>query len=90
MSKLEHYEKDILDLESKQYGIDDQMQDDLDEFVGALQDAFGTANKNELPEDLIFIALQKTFEEYYDGATIKIDANYVKRFLRTEFSLKVS
>lgn len=90
MSQNESQDIDLAKHEAKQYGLDEQMQDDLDEFVGALQDAFGAANKNELPEDLIFIALQKTFEEYYDGATIKIDANYVKRFLRTEFSLKVS
>lgn len=54
-------------------------ESNLDEFVGQLQDAFSFANKTNLEEQLIFIAIEKTFKEYFDCVDIEIKQNYNDR-----------
>lgn len=76
MSSLESFENDLLKKEEREkFTIEDE--DNLDEFVGMLQDAFHFANKN-LDENLVYIALTKTFKEYYEDASMDIGKDYGK------------
>ncbi|WP_418187296.1 hypothetical protein ACNSOP_09020 [Aliarcobacter lanthieri] len=80
MSALESFEIDTVRKEEQEkFTKEDEYN--LDEFVGMLQDAFCFGNKN-LDEDLIYIALEKTFKEYFDGVDIEIRKNYIKKFLQ--------
>ena len=75
----ESFDIALLKQEEKQK-ITQQDNDNLDEFVGQLQDAFSFANKTELNEQLIFIAIEKTFKEYFDCVDMKIETNYKSMF----------
>ena len=75
MSLNESHDIDLRKYESSQL-LTEENQDNLDEFVGQLQEAFAFANKAELNEQLIFIAIEKTFKEYFDCVDIKIKSNY--------------
>ena len=81
MSKNESHDIDLVKYENERYLTDNQKDITL-EFVGQLQDAFAYVNREHMPEDLIFIAIEKVFNEYFDGASIEIKANYLKRFLK--------
>ena len=74
MSANESFEIDQVRHEQKSR-LTEEDEDNLNEFVGQLQDAFSFANKSNLNEQLIFIAIEKTFEEYFDGTSIEIKLN---------------
>lgn len=75
MSRNESHDIDLRKYESSCL-LTEEDQDNLDEFVGQLQESFSFANNAELNEQLIFIAIEKTFKEYFDGVDIKIKSNY--------------
>lgn len=81
MSRNESHDIDLVKYETERYLTENQKDMTL-EFVGQLQDAFAFVNREHMPEDLVFIALEKVFKEYFDGADIEIRANYLKRFLK--------
>lgn len=81
MSRNESHDIDLVKYETERYLTENQKDMTL-EFVGQLQDAFAFVNREHMPEDLVFIALEKVFKEYFDGADIDIRANYLKRFLK--------
>ena len=74
MSANESHDIDLIRFESIVL-LTEEDEDNLDEFVGQLQEAFAFANRNELNEQLIFIAIEKTFKEYFDGVDMKIKSN---------------
>lgn len=76
MSSLESFEKDLLRKEERERFTKED-EDNLDEFVGMLQDAFHFGKKN-LDENLVYIALTKTFKEYYEDASMDIGKDYGK------------
>ena len=68
MSSLESFENDLLRKEERERFTKED-EECLDEFVGMLQDAFHFGKKN-LDENLVYIALAKTFREYYEDASM--------------------
>ena len=76
MSALESFEKDLLRKEEMERFTKED-EDNLDEFVGQLQDALHFGKKN-LDENLVFIAIEKTFKEYYEDASMDIGKDYGK------------
>ena len=70
MSKLESFDNDLLRKEERERFTKED-EDNLDEFVGQLQDALHFAKKN-LDKDLVFIAIEKTFKEYYSDVDLAI------------------
>lgn len=70
MSANESFDIDLVKAEKRQL-LTEEDEDNLDEFVGQLQDAFHFA-KQELPEELVYIAIEKTFKEYFKGVDLKI------------------
>ena len=76
MSSLESFENDLLRKEEMERFTKED-EDNLDEFVGKLQDAFHFASRN-LEENLVYIALTKTFKEYYEDASMDIGKEYGK------------
>ena len=79
MSSLESFENDLLRKEERERFTKED-EDNLDEFVGMLQDAFHFGKKN-LDENLVYIALDKTFKEYFK-ANIEIKKAFPKAFLK--------
>ena len=61
MSANESFDIDLAKAEKRQL-LTEEDEDNLDEFVGQLQDAFHFA-KQELPEELVYVAIEKTFKE---------------------------
>ena len=80
MSSLESFENDLLRKEERERFTKED-EDNLDEFVGKLQDAFHFGKKN-LDENLVYIALTKTFKEYYKDTSLDINRNYIKAKLK--------
>ena len=80
MSSLESFEKDLLRKEERERFTKED-EDNLDEFVGKLQDAFHFGKKN-LDENLVYIALTKTFKEYYKDTSLDISRDYIKAKLK--------
>lgn len=70
MSANESFDIDLVKAEKRQL-LTEEDEDNLDEFVGQLQDAFHFA-KQELPEELVYVAIEKTFKEYFKGVDLKI------------------
>lgn len=70
MSSLESFENDLLRKEERERFTKEE-EDNLDEFVGQLQDALHFAKKN-LDKDLVFIAIEETFKEYYSDVDLAI------------------
>lgn len=79
MSNLEGFDIDLLKKEEREKFTKED-EDNLDELVGMLQDAFSFGNKN-LDETLVYIALDKTFKEYFK-ADIEIKKAFPEAFLR--------
>lgn len=80
MSCLESFDIDLLKKEElERFTIQDE--DNLDEFVGMLQDAFHFANRN-LDDSLVYMALSKTFKEYYKNTNMDISKDYIKAKLK--------
>ena len=79
MSSLESFDNDLLRKEERERFTKED-EDNLDEFVGKLQDAFHFASRN-LEENLVYIALDKTFKEYFE-ANIEIKKAFPKAFLK--------
>ena len=77
MSSLESFENDLLRKEERERFTKED-EDNLDEFVGKLQDAFHFA-KQELPEELVYIAIEKTFKEYFKGVDLKIKSTSTEK-----------
>lgn len=80
MSSLESFDNDLLRKEERERFTKED-EDNLDEFVGKLQDAFHFANRN-LEENLVYIALTKTFKEYYKDTSLDITRDYIKAKLK--------
>ena len=80
MSSLESFEKDLLRKEERERFTKED-EECLDEFVGMLQDAFHFGKKN-LEENLVYIALTKTFKEYYKDTSLDISRDYIKAKLK--------
>ena len=80
MSSLESFDNDLLRKEERE-GFTKEDEDNLDEFVGKLQDAFHFGKKN-LEENLVYIALTKTFKEYYKDTSLDISRDYIKAKLK--------
>lgn len=80
MSSLESFENDLLRKEERERFTKED-EDNLDEFVGKLQDAFHFGKKN-LEENLVYIALTKTFKEYYKDTSLDISRDYIKAKLK--------
>ena len=80
MSSLESFENDLLRKEERERFTKED-EECLDEFVGKLQDAFHFGNKN-LDENLVYIALTKTFKEYYKDTSLDISRDYIKAKLK--------
>ena len=80
MSSLESFEKDLLRKEERERFTKED-EECLDEFVGMLQDAFHFGKKN-LDENLVYIALTKTFKEYYKDTSLDISSDYIKSKLK--------
>ena len=76
MSSLESFENDLLRKEERERFTKED-EDNLDEFVGKLQDAFHFGKKN-LDENLVYIALAKTFKEYYKDTSMDISKSFKK------------
>ena len=70
MSANESHDLDLARFE-KQIVLSQEDECVLDEFVGQLQDAFHFI-KGDLPDELVYIALEKTFKEYFKGVDLKI------------------
>ncbi|MFW2306457.1 hypothetical protein [Aliarcobacter butzleri] len=79
MSINERIDYDLLKKE-EQEKFTKEDENNLDEFVGMLQDAFHFGKKN-LDETLVYIALDKTFKEYFE-ANIEIKKAFPKAFLK--------
>ena len=77
MSANESFDIDLAKAEKRQL-LTEEDEDNLDEFVGQLQDAFHFASRN-LEENLVYIALDKTFKEYFE-ANIEIKKAFPKAF----------
>ena len=77
MSRLESFELDLILKEERESRFTRKDGFNLDEFVGQLQDALHFAKKN-LDENLVYIALAKTFKEYYEDASMDISKDYEK------------
>lgn len=71
MSSLESFELDLILKEERESRFTRKDGFNLDEFVGQLQDALHFAKKN-LDKDLVFIAIEKTFKEYYSDVSLAI------------------
>lgn len=77
MSANESHDLDLAKFE-KQLILSQEDECVLDEFVGQLQDAFYFAKdafyfaKGDLPDELVYITLEKTFKEYFKGVDLKI------------------
>lgn len=82
MSINESFDIDLLKKEEREKFTKED-EDNLDQFVGMLQDAFHFGNKN-LDEELVYILIEKVFKEYFDGVDIEIKRNYIKRLLKVE------
>ena len=80
MSSLESFDNDLLRKEERERFTKED-EDNLDEFVGKLQDAFHFGKKN-LEENLVYIALTKTFKEYYKDTSLDITRDYIKAKLK--------
>ncbi|WNL28018.1 hypothetical protein QUR76_06765 [Arcobacter cryaerophilus gv. pseudocryaerophilus] len=80
MSSLESFDNDLLKKEERERFTKED-EDNLDEFVGKLQDAFHFGKKN-LEENLVYIALTKTFKEYYKDTSLDITRDYIKAKLK--------
>ena len=80
MSSLESFEKDLLRKEEMERFTKED-EECLDEFVGKLQDAFHFGKKN-LDDNLVYIALTKTFKEYYKDTSLDISRDYIKAKLK--------
>lgn len=80
MSSLESFDNDLLRKEERERFTKED-EDNLDEFVGKLQDAFHFASRN-LEENLVYIALTKTFKEYYKDTSLDISRDYIKAKLK--------
>ena len=80
MSSLESFDNDLLRKEERERFTKED-EDNLDEFVGKLQDAFHFGKKN-LDENLVYIALTKTFKEYYKDTSLDITRDYIKAKLK--------
>ncbi|WP_157353098.1 hypothetical protein [Aliarcobacter butzleri] len=79
MSKNESFDIDLVRKE-EQEKFTKEDENNLDEFVGMLQDAFHFGNKN-LDEELVYISIEKVFKEYFE-ANIKIKKAFPKAFLK--------
>ena len=77
MSINERIDYDLLKKE-EQEKFTKEDENNLDEFVGMLQDALHFGNKN-LDETLVYIALDKTFKEYFE-AKLKLKKLFQKHF----------
>ena len=77
MSANESFDIDLAKAEKRQL-LTEEDEDNLDEFVGQLQDAFHFA-KQELPEELVYIAIEKTFKEYFKGVDLKIKSTSTEK-----------
>lgn len=77
MSANESHDLDLAKFE-KQLILSQEDECVLDEFVGQLQDAFYFA-KGDLPDELIYIALEKTFKEYFKGVDLKIKSTSTEK-----------
>lgn len=80
MSSFESFENDLLRKEERERFTKED-EDNLDEFVGKLQDAFHFASRN-LEKNLVYIALTKTFKEYYKDTSLDISRDYIKAKLK--------
>ena len=80
MSSLESFDNDLLRKEERERFTKED-EDNLDEFVGKLQDALHFGKKN-LEENLVYIALTKTFKEYYKDTSLDISRDYIKAKLK--------
>ena len=81
MSSLESFELDLILKEERESRFTRKDGFNLDEFVGQLQDAFHFGKKN-LDENLVYIALTKTFKEYYKDTSLDISRDYIKAKLK--------
>lgn len=77
MSANESFDIDLAKAEKRQL-LTEEDEDNLDEFVGQLQDAFHFA-KQELPEELVYVAIEKTFKEYFKGVDLKIKSTSTEK-----------
>lgn len=77
MSANESFDIDLAKAEKRQL-LTEEDEDNLDEFVGQLQDAFHFA-KQELTEELVYIAIEKTFKEYFKGVDLKIKSTSTEK-----------
>lgn len=76
MSINESHDIDLVKYEEED--LTENQIDVLNEFVGQLQEAFAYANNSHMPDDLKFIAIEKTFREYFDKVDIEIKPNMGK------------
>lgn len=85
MSANESFDIDLAKAEKRQL-LTEEDEDNLDEFVGQLQDAFHFA-KQELPEELVYIAIEKTFKEYFKGVDLKIKSTNTEKIRKLKVSM---
>ena len=86
MSANESFDIDLVKAEKRQL-LTEEDEDNLDEFVGQLQDAFHFA-KQELPEELVYIAIEKTFKEYFKGVDLKIKSTGIEKIRRMKVGIQ--
>lgn len=79
MSKNESHDIDLAKHEREE--LTQNQIDVLDEFVGQLQEAFKYAKDSHMPDDLKFIAIEKTFRESFECVDIEIKPNVGKLLL---------
>ena len=85
MSANESFDIDLAKAEKRQL-LTEEDEDNLDEFVGQLQDAFHFA-KQELPEELVYVAIEKTFKEYFKGVDLKIKSTSTEKIRKLKVSM---